>query len=240
MKVALILAGGSGQRMGNTETPKQFLLLNDKAILLHTLEKFFLFKGCLDKIVIAVHPGWKAYTKDLITKNFPSDNLLFEVISGGKSRHETILLGLNYLRDNFEIKENDIILTHDAVRPFISYRIIKDNLEATAKYGAVDTVVQSIDTIVWSEDGVMITDIPKRNQYYHGQTPQSFFIQELIDVYDQFSKEQLEKTTDVAKLYRILDKPVYLVKGEQVNFKITTPFDLNMARAFIKGESLND
>jgi D-ribitol-5-phosphate cytidylyltransferase len=240
MKLALILAGGSGRRMENVDTPKQFLLLNNKAILLHTLEKFFLFKNEIDKMIIATHPVWQAYTRDLISKNFGEDASVFEVISGGETRHQTIKKGLCYIQDNYEIDSTDIILTHDAVRPFVSFRIIQDNLEYTARYGAVDTVIPAVDTIVCSEDGITIKNIPDRNNFYQGQTPQSFFIKELIDAYNQLSDIQLENTTDIAKVYRLLKKPVYLVMGEQVNYKITTPFDLSIARTMLEGTDVND
>lgn len=234
MKFALILAGGTGQRMGNLELPKQFLLLNNKAILLHTLEKFYLFKNEFTKIVIATHANWLAYTQDLIRKNFPNDASIFEVIKGGEQRNDTVLAGLQYITKNYSIDDESIILTHDAVRPFISYRIIRNNIDKTMQYGAVDTVIDSIDTIVYSENGNEITSIPERSKYYQGQTPQSFRIKELIDTYHQLTKEQLNTATDVAKLYRLLDKSVYLVKGEQLNFKITTPFDLTVAKALLE------
>lgn len=234
LKFALILAGGSGQRMGNIDTPKQFLLLDNKAILLHTLEKFFVFQQELDKVIVVTHPSWIAYTRDLINKNFKEKAAFFEVITGGTTRHQTVKSGLEYIQKQYPITEEDIILTHDAVRPFISYRIIKENIEGTLKWGAVDTVIPAVDTIVYSEDGLKITDIPRREEYYQGQTPQSFFIKDLLNVYSQLPDEELETTTDVAKLYRLLNKPVYLVLGEQINFKITTPFDLSMARALIE------
>lgn len=240
MNIALILAGGSGQRMGNIDMPKQFLLLDNKAILLHTLEKFFVFEHEIDKVFVATHPGWIAYTKDLITKNFKEKSGFFEVITGGDTRHQTVKIGLEHIQKNYTISQDDIILTHDAVRPFISYRIIKENIEGARKWGAVDTVIPATDTIVYSIDGVKITDIPKRDEYYQGQTPQSFFIKDLIDVYSQFSSEQLEATTDVAKLYRLLGKNVNLVVGEQSNLKITTPFDLSIARALLERNDLDD
>ncbi|MFJ7825284.1 2-C-methyl-D-erythritol 4-phosphate cytidylyltransferase [Psychrobacillus sp. NPDC096623] len=240
MNFALILAGGTGQRMGNVQVPKQFLLLNNKAILLHTLEKFYLLKEEFEKIIIAAHPSWFAYTRDLIEKNFAPDAEVFEVITGGGTRHDTVKRGLSFLQNNFELTSNDIILTHDAVRPFISYKIIKENIEKTLQFSAVDTVISSIDTIVYSEDGEQISEIPERSKYYHGQTPQSFKIQELIDIYNNVSEKNLDNTTDVAKLYRLLNKTVYLVKGEQLNFKITTPFDLTIARALLERDGKGD
>ncbi|WP_017756437.1 IspD/TarI family cytidylyltransferase [Calidifontibacillus oryziterrae] len=234
MNIALILAGGSGQRMGNIDMPKQFLILDNKAILLHTLEKFFVFRHEIDKVIVATHPTWFAYTRDLISRNFKKQSSYFEVITGGTTRHSTVRIGLKHIQQSYDPQDDDVVLTHDAVRPFVSYRIIKENIKGTQKWGAVDTVIPAVDTIVYSKDGLKIAEIPKREEYYQGQTPQSFFINELVSVYSQFTDEQLESTTDVAKLYRLLNKSVYLVMGEQNNFKITTPFDLSMARALIE------
>jgi len=236
MKFALILAGGTGQRMGNVEMPKQFLQLKNKAIILHTLEKFFLFKEVFTKIIVVTHPSWIAYTHDLIRKNFPHAGDIFDVIKAGETRNETVLIGLKYIQSQFDLTEDAIVLTHDAVRPFISHRVIRENIEKTIQFGAVDTVISSIDTIVYSEDGEQITSIPERSKYYQGQTPQSFKVKELLDSYAQLSREQMDMATDVAKLYRLLNKPVYLVKGEQLNFKITTPFDLSVAKALLERE----
>lgn len=234
MKYALILAGGTGQRMGNSQTPKQFLLLNNKAILLHTVEKFYMFKEELEKIIIATPSNWIAYTVDLLRKYFIDADEVFKVIEGGSNRNETVKKGVNYIKDNFSTTEDSIILTHDAVRPFISYRIIRDNIDKAQQYGAVDTVISCTDTIVYSDNGQMITDIPERDKYYQGQTPQTFKIHGLVEIYKNLSSYQLEQATDVAKLYKILKKDVYLVEGEQLNFKITTPFDLNMARGILE------
>lgn len=234
MKFALILAGGTGERMGNSQTPKQFLLLDKKAILLHTLEKFYLFRDELEQIVIATPASWISYTTDLIHKNFEDGEAFFSVIAGGDNRNETVKAGVNYICETFETSEHSIVLTHDAVRPFISYRIIRENIDQTVANGAVDTVIPCIDTIVYSEDTQKIADIPERAKYYQGQTPQSFRPRELQAIYNELTAEQLNHATDVAKLYRLLGKDVYLVQGEQTNFKITTPFDLNMAKALLE------
>lgn len=237
MKFALILAGGTGQRMGNVELPKQFLSINNKEIILHTLEKFYLFKEELDQVIVIVHPNWTAYAQDLIKGNFKVNPGFFKVIEGGETRNDTVQKGIEYIKGHYEVDDNSIVLTHDAVRPFISYKIIRDNIDYTLKYGAVDTVINSIDTIVVSDDGIEISNIPERAKYYQGQTPQSFKVLELAEVYNSLNKNQLDQATDVATLYKTLNKKVFLVKGNQLNFKITTPFDLKIAKALLEQES---
>ena len=174
MIYAEILAGGKGTRMGNTEMPKQFLMLGNKPIFIHTVEQFLLNRR-IDKILICCPEQWMAYTKDTLKKYSVNMDTIF-VIKGGNTRNETILNGCNFIEENFGLHDDDIILTHDAVRPFINQRIIDDNIDGTLKYGAIDTVVEAFDTIVHSIDGKLITDIPLRDEMYQGQTPQSFNI----------------------------------------------------------------
>ena len=174
MKYAGILAGGIGSRMGNVPLPKQFLKLDAKPILIHTLEKFILLNE-FEKIIIATPLKWLGHTKDIL-KKFNIDDSRVEVIEGGKDRNETIMNIISYLEKLYKVSEEDVIVTHDAVRPFLTHRIIKENIEYATKYGAVDTVIKAVDTIVTTTDQESIDSIPFRDNMYQGQTPQSFKI----------------------------------------------------------------
>ena len=230
MNFAGILAGGIGTRMGNTEMPKQFLKIGDKPIIIHTIDKF---NNCadIDKVIVAVPSDWIEYTKELISKNITTDKII--VIAGGINRNDTILNICKYINDNYKIKEDDIIITHDAVRPFITQRIIKDNIVKCKEYGATDTVVSATDTIVESKNNTIISDIPIRNIMYQGQTPQSFKILEFMDVSNKLTDAEKEILTDACKVYVLKDKKVGLVEGELFNMKITTAYDLKMANLII-------
>ena len=127
-------------------------------------------------------------------------------------------------------------MTHDAVRPFVTYRIIKDNIDAAKKYGACDTVVPATDTIVESQDGVIISAIPDRSKLYQGQTPQSFNALKLQQLYRSLTDGEKEILTDAAKIFVIKGEPVELVRGETYNVKITYPYDLTVAEGLLKGE----
>lgn len=113
-----------------------------------------------------------------------------KVVAGGTDRNETIMNIIDYIRNVNGINNDDVIVTHDAVRPFLTQRIIKENIEVAEKYGAVDTVIEAIDTIVMSKDKQNIHSIPVRNEMYQGQTPQSFNIKLLQDSYRALSSEQ--------------------------------------------------
>ena len=233
MKV-VILAGGKGTRMGNTEMPKQFLLLGNKPIFIHTVEQFLLNRR-VDKILICCPEQWMAYTRDTLKKYHADMERVF-VVKGGTTRNETILNGCTFIEKNFGLNNDDIILTHDAVRPFINQRIIDDNIDGTLKYGAVDTVVEAFDTIVHSADGEVITNIPVRSEMYQGQTPQSFNIKLLMSFFNSLTNEEKEILTDACKALVIKGNDVHLVKGEVYNMKITTQHDLKVANGLVEGD----
>ena len=234
MIYAEILAGGKGTRMGNTEMPKQFLLLGNKPIFIHTVEQFLLNRR-VDKILICCPEQWMAYTRDTLKKYHADMERVF-VVKGGTTRNETILNGCTFIEKNFGLNNDDIILTHDAVRPFINQRIIDDNIDGTLKYGAVDTVVEAFDTIVHSADGEVITNIPVRSEMYQGQTPQSFNIKLLMSFFNSLTNEEKEILTDACKAVVIKGNDVPLVKGEVYNMKITTQHDLKVANGLVEGD----
>lgn len=230
MNFAGILAGGKGTRMGKTDLPKQFLMLGEKPILIHTLEQFVVADN-IDHIVVAVPETWINYTKDIIEK-YCKDNRV-TVIQGGQNRNETIFNICNYIKENFEVTEEDVIVTHDAVRPFITQRIIKDNIEKCKEYGATDTVIPATDTIVEAKDNTTISNIPIRDIMYQGQTPQSFNIAKFMEVSNSLTEEEKDILTDAAKIYVLKDQKVGLVMGELYNMKITTMYDLKMANLML-------
>ena len=237
MIYAEVLAGGKGTRMGNTELPKQFLMLGKKPVVIHTLEQF-LMNERIDKVLICCPEAWMSYTKDIIRK-YLGKNERIVVVKGGETRNDTILNGCRYIEENFGLNDDDIILTHDAVRPFLNQRIINDNIDMTFKYGAVDTVVEAFDTIVHSVDGKIITDIPVRSEMYQGQTPQSFNIKLLMKFFDSLTEEEKDILTDACKALVLKGTDVHLVKGEVYNIKITTQYDLKVANGLI-GEGRHD
>jgi D-ribitol-5-phosphate cytidylyltransferase len=232
-----VLAAGSGTRMGNTQKPKQFLSLGKKPILIHTLEKFLCIPE-FETVYLGVQPDWIPYCQDLIAQHLGSNSRI-RVVAGGKTRNETIFNITSDIHKRCPIADDDIIVTHDAVRPFVTGRIIKENIEAAQKYGACDTAVKCSDTIVQSADGSMISFIPDRSQMYSGQTPQSFRISLLIDSFSKLTPSEKEILTDACKILVLKGENVFIVEGDLYNFKITTQYDYKMAQAMFEG-TLND
>lgn len=241
MIYAGILAGGKGTRMGRTELPKQFLTIGNKPIIIHTVEQF-LISNKIDKIVIGTNENWRSYTEDIFNKYYPNNDKII-IINGGTTRNETIVNICKYAQENSP-NEINYVVTHDAVRPFITQRIIKDNVEAIMKENvdAVDTVMPAFDTIVEAKDGEMINNIPIRDYMYQGQTPQTFRTDELLENYNSLSEEEKNILTDAIKIYVLKNKKAQIVRGETFNMKITTAYDLKLANAIVKiqGEIEND
>ena len=141
-----------------------------------------------------------------------------------------------YIEEEGNLNEDTIIVTHDSVRPFVTQRILEENIRYAKEYGACDTAVAATDTIVCSEDNVVISDIPERRKMYQGQTPQTFKALKLRQLYEALSPKEKELLTDAAKIFVMKGEKVHIVDGEVFNIKITYPYDLRVAEALIKGE----
>lgn len=236
MIFAAILAGGIGSRMGGTDTPKQFLPLGNKPVIIHTIEKFVI-NDKIDKIIVLTPQNFINHTNHLINQYIDDvDDII--VIEGGETRNDTLLNSINYINEHFGIDDDSIILTHDSVRPFVTHRIIEDNIIVAKKYGACDTVIPATDTIVESINAKTIESIPVRDYYYQGQTPQSFNIKKLFNLINSLTEAESNILTDACKIFTLKREDVYLVEGEVTNIKITYPYDLKLANTIL--EDRND
>ena len=235
MIYAGILAGGTGTRMGISNMPKQFLDLGNKPIIIHTIEKFLL-EPEIEKIVVGVHEDWISHAEDLVEEYISTFKDRIIIVAGGSDRNTTIENIIKAIDDYKELTDEDIVITHDSVRPFITLRIIKDNICLAKECDAVDTVVEAVDTIVESTNGEYITNIPNRAHYYQGQTPQSFRCKDFLSLYNSLTSEEKQILTDACKIFVIKGKEVALAKGEYSNLKITTVTDLKIAKSMLEDE----
>lgn len=211
-KIGLVLLmGGSGERCGGI-VPKQFALIRKTPVYLHTL-KLLRQTSLFDQIVLVSHPKWMDKVQTL------SPDVV--VVEGGKTRQESSFLGLKGFLDPPEI-----VMVHDAVRPFVSEKIILDNLSGAITHGAVDTCIASADTVVYSPCGEKIHTIPKRKEFLRGQTPQTFRFEWLIQAHKAAQAAQVENVSDDCQLVLLSGRSVHVVAGCERNFKITTEFDL--------------
>lgn len=229
----VVLAGGKGTRMGNVEKPKQFMNVGEKPIIIHTIEKFVVNTE-FEKVIVLSPKQWIKHTQDLVNKYIFDKNRVV-IIEGGSTRNETIMNSIKYIEEHHGLNEDTIIVTHDSVRPFVTHRILEENIYYAREYGACDTVIPATDTIVESKDGELITSIPDRSHMFQGQTPQSFKAKKLKDVYYSLSEEEKEILTDACKILVMKGEAVHLVDGEVFNIKITYPYDLKVAEALLGG-----
>ena len=227
----MIMAGGIGSRMNSPELPKQFLKVADEPIIVRTIRNFEEF-GSFTAGVVCCPIDWIEYTKAMLLEyGISSDSI--SVISGGKNRNCSVKNGCKFLSRKYNTTKDDVIITHDAVRPFINSRIIKDNISAVNEFGAANTVMPIYDSIIRSEDGVFLKENVKRDDIFRVLTPQSFKFKELESIINSLSDEELERYTDVASIFYDKGYDVKLVKGSDNNIKITTPFDLAVASAIV-------
>lgn len=231
MIFAGIVAGGTGTRMG-ADIPKQFLKIGEKPIIIHTAAKFLENKN-IEKIYLGVHPDWIEYTNQILSE-YNLDNSRISIIKGGTDRNSTVFNIIDLIVNEYNINDSDIILTHDGVRPFVTQKIINNNIDAALRYGACGTYISAVDTIIRSQDGNIVSEVPPRQEMFQAQTPQSFNILKLKNTYKSLTEAEKEKLTDTCSVFTIKGLPIHIVEGDVINMKITTSHDLKIADSIAK------
>ncbi len=220
MKIkAILLMGGSGRRFGSG-IPKQFHRLSGKKVYLYTLERLkeiHLFQ----EILLVCPESWI----DEVEREV-GDYSRVRVVKGGLTRQESSYLGLLACG-----ADTDYVVIHDAVRPFVSREILQQNIDQVIRWNAVDTCIPSADTIVRSERGNEIDEIPKRTEYWRGQTPQSFAYPLILSAHRE---TQETNCSDDCTLVKKRGHAVHLVPGDEHNIKITTELDLFLAEQLLR------
>ena len=233
MNIAIIFAGGIGQRLNNEEnsTPKQFLKINDKPIIIRTLELFQTHKD-IDKIYISIHPDYYEYMQELVKYYYITKTV--GIVNGGKTGQESIYNALKLAQK--ENPQDSIVLIHDGVRPNITEEVITKNIECTKKNGNAITCTSCFETILISDNGINPEHVPYRKDTYAAQAPQTFHLGEVIEAHEITRKTNPNYTdiVDTCTLYKTLDKKTFMVKGNRGNIKITTIEDLYILRALIR------
>lgn len=228
MIFAAILAGGIGSRLG-LDKPKQFELVGDKPILVHSIETF-LKVGEIDKVIVSSPKNHITTTTKIIEKYFKNDSRI-AIIKGGKTRNDTILNSINYVKMNYN-DNNSILITHDAARIFVSQELIKKSIENLKDSDAASPVIPAIDVIFESKEIGQLTDIPLRKNLVHSQTPQSFKINKFLKIYESLTNEEINKLDEAMMLFHLRNGKISLFEGDPKNFKITRKIDLKIANMY--------
>lgn len=229
MIIGGILAGGIGSRMGGN-IPKQFLEVAGKPIIVRTIEAYLKCSE-IEQIVVAMNMQWMDYCQELLRANgINTEEVL--LISGGADRFESMV---NITKKCIELGGEDAVLViHDCARPFVSERIIRDNIEYLSQYDMVTTSVPTIDTVILSEDQKTSTSVPNRSHVFQDQGPQSFVAGEFLQLMESIPAEERSLYMEAGRLYLHCGKTVGIVPGDRMNFKITTDFDLKFAEFLLK------
>lgn len=221
INIAAILAGGVGSRLGYS-TPKQFLKVAGKTVIEHTIDVFD-NNSLIDEIAIVIHPSYMDEIEGIVMRN--QWKKVKRILKGGNERYMSSLSAI----EAYKGYGNCNMIFHDAVRPLVNNRIIKDVVEALKKYDAVDVAVPATDTIIAVEgNGAFIDNIPNRRLLRRGQTPQAFKYDVVAEAYEKALKDpDFVSTDDCGTVVKYMPHvKTYVVEGDESNIKLTYKEDL--------------
>lgn len=234
MVIGGILAGGLGTRMSNGGLPKQFLKIGGKPVIIRTLERFAQNKN-IDRVVVAMNRDWIDYCNNMFAE-YGIDMMKTTIICGGETRFESLLcLANECVRIAKEENDSDeiIMINHDCARPFVSDRILNDNITMVRDYDMVTTSVPTIDTVLVSKDGKVSDCVPDRPTIFLDQGPQTLEVNHFLKLVDTLTDKEKEIYMEAGRLYIDKGYRVGIVEGERTNFKLTTQFDLKLAELIL-------
>ncbi len=225
--IALLIAGGSGARM-KQDIPKQFLTVNEKPVIVYTLEAFQNHPE-IDSIAVVCLDGWEqvlwAYAKQFnITK-------LEHVVAGGENGQSSIRNGVFELEKHFS--PDDLVLIHDAIRPMISADIISDNIRVAMKYGNAITVIPCAEAMLTTENGEESSGSYPRDGLKRTQTPQAFHIGDICDLHRRALEKDITNSVASCTLMIEMGEKVYFSVGSEKNIKLTTVEDIDIFKALL-------
>ena len=225
--IGLIIAGGAGNRM-HQDIPKQFLTVNEKPVIVYTLEAFQNHPE-IDVIAVVCIMGWEqvlwAYAKQ-----FNISKLKY-VMQGGKNGQESIRNGVMELEKHFEA--DDIVLIHDAIRPMVSAEIISDNIRVAKQYGNAITVIPCAEAMMQTEDGIVSVGSYPRDRLKRTQTPQAFHLGEICDLHKRALIAGINNSVASCTLMIEMGEQVYFSSGSEKNIKLTTVEDIDIFKALL-------
>ena len=238
MVIGAIVAGGTGRRMG-TAVPKQFLKLGKRTILLRSVDAFL---ACdeVDKVIVGVPKEWVRFTKQLMDEaGYGEKRSRIKVTEGGSNRNETMWKITEYAVEKLHADDMTVMVTHDAVRPFVTDDIIRSTIKMLVACGektGVTAAVPCTDTILRIGENAEVVETPKRINMMQAQTPQTVYLGTWRKVYKKLSAADREFRTDISGMYISAGLRVKVVDGDRGNSKITTPEDYEAAKRRVQDE----
>ncbi len=230
MNIALIIAGGSGNRMGQ-DIPKQFMHIDGCPIIIYTMNCFQKHPD-IDAIAVVCLDGWETVLRAYA--NQYNINKFKWIFPGGKTGMESIHNGIVGLKEG-GCNDHDLVLIHDSVRPLLSQEIISSNIAVCKSYGYAITGIQCKEAILVSDDGFTTNKSIPRDKLIRTQTPQTFSLGNIIAIHDEARKEKILNSVASCTLIAELSKEriMHIVPGSERNMKVTTIEDLEMLKALM-------
>jgi 2-C-methyl-D-erythritol 4-phosphate cytidylyltransferase len=235
MNYGVILAGGTGERMTGFGFPKQFITLEGTPIIILTLNRMLEVEQ-FDKVYVVIHPYWKEQLESLIGRYCSSQSNRIVIGEGGSNRIESIQSALDLIEVTYGVNSDDVVVIHDAVRPFVTCRVLENSIDAARKYGAVVAATPATDTMLWIEEDDKVASMPNRSKLQHGQSPDSFRMSVIYQSLKTLTPEQRMQVTGTAQICMLVGYEVHTIQGDRANIKITTPEDLIIAEGLLKEE----
>lgn len=227
MNIGLVIAGGSGNRM-HQDIPKQFITVNEKPVIIYTLEAFEKHPE-IDAIAVVCIDGWEKVLWAYV-KQFNISKLKY-IIPGGENGQSSIRNGVMELEKHY--RSNDMVLIHDAIRPMVSAEIISDNIRVARKYGNAVTVIPCAEAMIQTEDGVGSVGSYPRDRLKRTQTPQAFRIGDICDLHRRALDAGITNSVASCTLKIELGEQVYFSAGSEKNIKLTTVEDIDIFKALL-------
>ncbi len=221
---AILVAAGSGTRLGLT-TPKAFVQLGEHTLLYYSLRTLTRVRG-IDEAVITIPEGKRAAARDEVAK--AGLDIPVKLTRGGAERQDSVRIALALTS-----AESELVVIHDAARPFATVALFETCLEAAARAGGAIIALPVADTLKHVGQGSAITATVPRTNLYQAQTPQAFHRRLLISAHERAERERI-RATDDAELAEQMGARVEIVEGTALNLKVTTPADLQLAEALVR------
>lgn len=227
MNIAVITAGGVGTRMNSREKPKQFLIIQGRPIIVHTL-KHFDKSSEIDAIIVVCLKEWISHMEELLDEY--RIRKVVKIVPGGETGQMSIYNGLVAAKE-ISTSNEDIVLVHDGVRPLINEKTISDNIQSVKNHGSAVTMAAVKETIIEVEADNKVKQVTNRSISRFARAPQSFYLEELLEAHIKAQQEKKTEFVDSCTLMKYYGKELYAVEGPDENIKVTTPGDFYIMRS---------
>lgn len=228
MAIAIVLAGGSGNRM-KTDVAKQYLKIDDKEVLYYSLDTFN-NSEYISEIILVTRQSDIDFCREQIVLKYKFDKVT-KIIAGGSERYDSVYNGMCAINADYD----GLVMIHDGARPFVSEKMIADSVSAANEFGACTVGMPVKDTIKIIDNNNFGIHTPDRNTVYQIQTPQTFRYALLTEAYHEMYKDENHKITDDTMLVeQYIGVRSKVIEGSYINIKITTPEDIEIAQIMLE------